>query len=192
MRTAQIERNTLETQIKGKINLDGDKNANISTGIGFFDHMLHLLAFHGNFDLDIQATGDTYIDSHHTMEDVGILLGNLIKDALGDRKGITRYGHFYVPMDEALARSVIDISSRPFLVYNVDLSNDKLGNCELENFEEFFRALAFNAGITLHVEVLYGKNDHHKIEALFKSFARALKAAIEVKGNDVSSSKGVL
>lgn len=192
MRTAQIERNTLETQITGKINLDGDKNVNISTGIGFFDHMLHLLAFHGNFDLDIQATGDTYIDSHHTMEDVGILLGNLIKDALGDRKGITRYGHFYVPMDEALARSVIDISSRPFLVYNVDLSNDKLGNCELENFEEFFRALAFNAGITLHVEVLYGKNDHHKIEALFKSFARALKAAIEVKGNDVSSSKGVL
>lgn len=192
MRTAQIERNTLETQITGKINLDGDKNVNINTGIGFFDHMLHLLAFHGNFDLDIQATGDTHIDSHHTMEDVGILLGNLIKDALGDRKGITRYGHFYVPMDEALARSVIDISSRPFLVYNVNLSNDKLGNCELENFEEFFRALAFNAGITLHVEVLYGRNDHHKIEALFKSFARALRIAIEIKGDDVSSSKGVL
>lgn len=193
-RSAERIRTTTETDITVKIDLDNQEEVSIETGVGFFDHMLNLFARHGRFGLHIHANGDLHIDSHHTVEDVGIALGECIKEALGDKKQINRYGTSYVPMDEALGFVTLDISNRPFLVFDAELANEKLGNFDTELTEEFFRAVSFNAGITLHARALYGKNTHHKIEALFKAFGRALREAVEINENikGVNSTKGML
>lgn len=192
MRTARLERKTNETDISVEINLDGTGENNIDTGIGFLDHMLHLMAFHGSFDLKVNCRGDLYIDDHHSVEDIGIALGQGFSKALGDRKGIRRYSSLHIPMDEALCLAAVDISSRPYLIFNVDFEGEKLGNMSTQCFKEFFRAFAFNAGITLHINLLYGENDHHKIEAVFKAFARAMREASQVVSDNIPSSKGVL
>jgi|SRR5659263_66014 imidazoleglycerol-phosphate dehydratase len=193
-RTASLRRKTGETDIEIKINIDGTGISDISSGIGFFDHMLTLFARHGNFDLIVKAQGDLDVDCHHTVEDVGIVLGQIFKEALGDKTSIKRYGTVYIPMDEALAFVTLDISNRAFLVFEADLSNLKVGDMDAEMVEEFFRAFAVNAGITLHAKVLYGSNTHHKIEALFKAFSRALKeaSAIDSTITGVMSTKGIL
>lgn len=193
-RESENYRNTEETKINMKFNLDGRGKFNIETGIGFFNHMLSLFTRHGMFDLDIKTIGDLNVDAHHTVEDVGIVLGKCIKEALGDKRGIKRYGTSFLPMDESLAMTAIDISGRPFLVFDATFTIDNLGNFETELVEEFFRAVAFNAGITLHAKVLYGKNNHHMIEALFKAFGRALKEAVEIDDSieGVMSTKGML
>lgn len=193
-RTASLRRKTGETDIEIKINIDGTGISDISSGIGFFDHMLTLFARHGNFDLIVKAQGDLDVDCHHTVEDVGIVLGQTFKEALGDKTSIKRYGTVYIPMDEALAFVTLDISNRAFLVFEADLSNLKVGDMDAEMVEEFFRAFAVNAGITLHAKVLYGSNTHHKIEALFKAFSRALKeaSAIDSTITGVMSTKGIL
>lgn len=195
MRKARIERNTKETQIVIEVNLDGHGQADIQTGIGFLDHMLTLLAFHSEMDLMVRCHGDLDVDSHHTVEDIGIALGKVILEAMGDKKGIYRYGHFTIPMDEALVSADLDISGRAFLVFNVDIPKVVLGNYETEMTEEFFRAVAFQMNATLHINEAYGQNVHHIIEACFKAFARALKqaVAIDFKNKDkIISSKGVL
>lgn len=195
MRVSKINRDTLETKIEVGLDLDGQGKADIHTGVGFIDHMLTLFAFHGDFDLVVKCDGDLHIDSHHTVEDLGIALGNCFKESLGDKLGIVRYGSFSVVMDEALVTTNLDISGRPFLVYNAPVDMQQLGNYETEMTEEFFRAFANQAGITLHINKAYGKNTHHIIEAVFKSVARALKIAVaidETKKQQVSSSKGVL
>lgn len=192
MRIAEIERNTKETQIKLWLCLDGGE-VDISTGIGFFDHMLTAFAVHGGFGLKVTVSGDLEVDTHHTVEDTGIVLGNAFKQALGDFGGITRYGAFSVPMDEALASCVLDISNRPYLVFDADFEQEHCGDYETCVTEEFFRAFSDNARITLHIDVPYGENAHHQIEAIFKAVAHALKIA--VKKNDdgsVLSTKGVL
>ncbi|SER09939.1 imidazoleglycerol-phosphate dehydratase [Gracilibacillus ureilyticus] len=194
MRTASKNRETFETKINVSVNLDDPENVKINTGVGFFDHMLELFARHGRIGLDVTADGDLHIDSHHTVEDVGIVLGQLIKEALGDKKSINRYGSAYVPMDESLGFVALDISGRPFLVFDADFSNPKLGNFDTELVQEFLQAFAFQAGITLHVKVLYGDNTHHKIEAIFKALGRSLSQAItinpDIKG--VNSTKGLI
>ena len=192
MRKGIVIRNTLETKIKVEINLDGSGEAKIDTGVGFLDHMLTLMAFHGKFDLTISAKGDLCVDDHHTIEDIGICLGEAFKEAIGDRRGIRRYSTVYIPMDESLAYTSIDISNRPYLVFNVNFSDEKIGNMSTQMFKEFFRAFINESRITLHINLLYGENDHHKIEAVFKSFARALKEGSEIISKEVSSSKGVL
>lgn len=195
MRKATIKRHTAETKIALSLTLDGQGIAEIKTGIGFIDHMLTLFAFHGDFDLQVICEGDIEVDSHHTVEDIGIALGKAIVEALGDKKGITRYGNFTLPMDETLVTASLDISGRPFLVYHVNLLTPLLGTYETEMTEEFFRAVAFNAGMTLHLNQSYGTNTHHSIEACFKAFARALKQAVAIditKQDQVISSKGVL
>lgn len=192
MRKGFVERNTSETKITVKINLDGMGKSDIDTGIGFLDHMLILMAFHGKFDLNVKCDGDLYVDDHHTIEDLGISMGQAFKDAIGDRVGIRRYSTVYIPMDEALAYTSLDISNRPYLVFNVDFETEKIGSMSTGMFKEFFRAFVNESRITLHINLLYGENDHHKIEAVFKSFARALKEGSEVISKDVSSSKGVL
>ncbi len=192
MRKVTKERNTNETKIKMSVNLDGKGTSHIDTGVGFFDHMLTLLAFHSKFDLDIKADGDLYVCDHHTIEDIGILLGNAIKEALGDKRGINRYGNFTIPMDETLCNVTLDISGRPYLVYHCELKRESIGTYSTEMTEEFLRALAVQAGITLHVNVFYGTNDHHKVEAIFKALGRALKQAVEITGTEIPSSKGVL
>lgn len=195
MREAHIERDTKETKIKVDLNLDGSGKVDVATGVGFMDHMLELLAFHGKFDLYVRVDGDLQVDSHHTIEDLGIVLGQCVSQALGDKKGITRYGAFTIPMDEALVACHLDLSGRPFLVFNVTLDNVLLGNYQTEMTEEFFRAFAFNSGMTLHFNEAYGKNMHHVIEACFKSFARALKEAVTINEkyrDEIVSSKGVL
>lgn len=192
MRKAKVERNTLETKVKVEIDLDGKGESQIRTGIGFLDHMLNLVAFHGSFDLNIECNGDLHVDGHHSAEDVGITLGQAFNKALGDKKGIKRYGSLYIPMDEALCRAALDISSRPYLVFDADFKSERLGEMSTQDFKEFFRAFANEAGVTLHLNVLYGENDHHKIEAAFKAFARALKEAVQVQSGTISSSKGVL
>ena len=192
MRKGIVIRNTLETKIKVEINLDGSVEAKIDTGVGFLDHMLTLMAFHGKFDLTILAKGDLCVDDHHTIEDIGICLGEAFKEAIGDRRGIRRYSTVYIPMDESLAYTSIDISNRPYLVFNVNFSDEKIGNMSTQMFKEFFRAFVNESRITLHINLLYGENDHHKIEAVFKSFARALKEGSEIISKEVSSSKGVL
>ena len=193
-RNASVKRKTSETDIAVSIELDGNGTSNIDTGIGFFDHMLILMTKHGLINLDIKAVGDLYIDCHHTIEDVGIALGSCIKEALGDKSSIKRYGTSYVPMDETLALVSLDISGRPFLVFDAEFSSDQVGTMDTQMVEEFLRAVAFNAGITLHVKILHGKNDHHKIEAIFKALGRALREAFEkdsrIKG--VMSTKGSL
>ena len=192
MRKGIVIRNTLETKIKVEINLDGSGEAKIDTGVGFLDHMLTLMAFHGKFDLTILAKGDLCVDDHHTIEDIGICLGEAFKEAIGDRRGIRRYSTVYIPMDESLAYTSIDISNRPYLVFIVNFSYEKIGNMSTQMFKEFFRAFVNESRITLHINLLYGENDHHKIEAVFKSFARALKEGSEIISKEVSSSKGVL
>ena len=192
MRKGIVIRNTLETKIKVEINLDGSGEAKIDTGVGFLDHMLTLMAFHGKFDLTILAKGDLCVDDHHTIEDIGICLGEAFKEAIGDRRGIRRYSTVYIPMDESLAYTSIDISNRPYLVFNVNFSDEKIGNMSTQMFKEFFRAFVNESRITFHINLLYGENDHHKIEAVFKSFARALKEGSEIISKEVSSSKGVL
>lgn len=195
MRKARMERNTKETQIVIEVNLDGTGQSDIHTGIGFLDHMLTLLAFHSEMDLLVRCQGDLEVDSHHSVEDIGIALGKVILEALGDKKGIYRYGHFTIPMDEALVTVDLDISGRSFLVFNVDIPKVVLGNYEAEMTEEFFRAVAFQMNATLHMNEVYGQNVHHIIEACFKAFARALKQAVAIdsKNKDkIISSKGVL
>ena len=192
MRTATITRQTSETNITLSLNLDGGK-AEISTGIGFFDHMLNSLAVHSGFGLSVMAKGDLNVDGHHTVEDVGIVLGQAMAKALGDKKGIKRFASAMAPMDECLALAVVDVSGRPFFVFDApDLSLAKVGEFDASLTEEFFRALAFNAGITLHMKVAYGTNAHHMIEALFKALALTLKDAVRIIGDNIPSSKGVL
>ncbi len=193
MRTAEISRKTKETEINVFVKLDGEGNVSVDTGIGFFDHMLTAFGVHSGIDLQINVTGDLNVDGHHTVEDTGIVLGQAISKALGDKSGILRYGSAYIPMDEALGFCSLDISGRPFLVFNAEFSDDKIGEMETCLVEEFFRALAFNSGITLHISEIYGNNDHHICEALFKAAAHAFKNAISLnKSGEVLSTKGVL
>ena len=191
-RTAEIARKTKETDIKITLNLDGSGVHDIDTGIGFFDHMLTALCVHGGFDMEINCKGDLYVDGHHTVEDVGICLGKAFSEALGDKSGIMRYGSAFIPMDEALGFCSLDISARPYLVFTADFSDDRIGEYDTCLTEEFMRAFAFNAGITLHLKEEYGKNDHHITEALFKALAHALKQAVSVNGGVTLSTKGTL
>lgn len=194
IRKAEIARKTMETDITAKLTLDGKGNSNIDTGIGFLDHMLTLFTKHGQLDLELTAKGDTYVDAHHTVEDIGIVLGKCIAEALGSKESIQRYGNSFVPMDESLAQVCLDISGRAFLVFDVPFTNEMTGTMETQLFEEFFRALAFNAGITLHVKLHYGKNSHHMIEAVFKAFGRAMREAVKIDKSvsGVMSTKGSL
>lgn len=193
-RIAKLTRNTNETQIQLSINLDGSGKTKINTGVGFFDHMLNLMAFHGGFDLEVVAKGDLEVCDHHMVEDVGIALGQCFLEALGDKRGIKRYGTFFLPMDETLVQISLDISGRSFLHFEGEFKRETIGEFSTEMTKEFFRAFAFNAGITLHGRVLYGENDHHKVEALFKALGRALKEAKEIDHNNMvlPSTKGVL
>ena len=193
-RRAEIERKTAETQISIKLNLDGEGTCDIATGIGFLDHMLTLLAKHSFMDLTVKAKGDLEVDSHHTVEDIGIVLGEALQEALGDKAGIHRYGNCFIPMDETLAQVCLDVSGRPFLRFGAEIPKIKLGNYDTEMTEEFFRAVAMHCGLTLHIRVLYGSNVHHIIEAIFKAFARAVAeaAAVDPRVKGVMSSKGVL
>jgi imidazoleglycerol-phosphate dehydratase len=195
MRKGAVARKTKETDVEVAIDLDGTGASSIATGIGFLDHMLDLLARHSRIDVHVKAKGDLHIDQHHTTEDVGIALGQALKQALGDMKGISRYADVHVPMDEALTRVAIDISGRPFLVFKVEFGRAKVGPFDTELVEEWFRAFATNAGVTLHVATLYGGNDHHIAESCFKSLARALRAAVAVDpraADEVPSTKGRL
>jgi len=194
VRCAELNRKTKETEISLKLNLDGKGENAVSTGIGFMDHILCLFSGHGRFDLLLECKGDLEVDSHHTVEDIGIVLGKAISDALGKRESIKRFGTSIVPMDESLAMVSIDLSNRPFLYFEVPFSTDKVGEMETEMFEEFFRALAVNGGMTLHVKLIHGKNNHHMIEAVFKAFARALKEAVTIDSAilGILSTKGLL
>lgn len=194
MRIGKLNRKTNETRIDVELNLDGAGKAEISSGIGFFDHMLNLFAAHGRFDLKVTCAGDLEVDGHHSVEDIGIAMGAALKEALGDKRGITRYGTFFLPMDETLAFVSLDISGRPFLVCEVGELAPTIGAFDTELVEEFLRAFAFNAGLTLHVKILYGKNSHHKVEAIFKALGHALRAAVTIddKIQGVPSTKGVL
>ena len=194
-RFAKVERNTLETQIKVAINLDGVGSSNILTGFGFFDHMLEQVARHGLFDITIKAMGDLHIDAHHTVEDVGITLGQAFKEALGEKTGISRYGHSYVPLDEALSRVVIDLSGRPGLEYTVDYVRGRIGEFDVDLIREFFQGFVNLAGVTLHIDNLKGDNAHHQSETIFKAFGRALRVAVSADERSVGkvpSTKGKL
>ena len=195
MRKASINRNTKETSIKVDINLDGIGKASIVTGIGFLDHMMEQIARHSLIDIDLKAKGDLHIDLHHTTEDSGIAFGEALKKALGDKKGIKRYASATIPMDETLSRVSLDLSNRPYLVWNVKLAVEKLGEMDTELFKEWFHAFSQSAGITLHVENIYGDNSHHKIESCYKGLARALKEAVQVDSraeNIIPSTKGTI
>lgn len=195
MRTASYDRKTKETEISVELNIDGTGIYDVQTGIGFLDHMLEQLSRHSLIDLTVRAHGDTHIDFHHTTEDVGIAIGTALAEALGDRAGITRYGSAYAPMDETLTRVALDVSNRPYLIWKVDYTRPKLGDFDTELFKEWFQAFAQGAGITLHVECLYGENNHHIAESSYKALARALRQAIEIdprRADDVPSTKGVL
>lgn len=194
MRIGKINRETNETRVEVELNLDGAGKAAIDTDIGFFNHMLNLFAAHGQFDLAVTCAGDWEVDGHHSIEDIGIAMGTALKEALGDKRGITRYGTFFLPMDESLALVSLDISGRPYLVCEVGELAPMIGTFDTELLEEFLRAFAFNAGLTLHVKILYGKNSHHKVEAIFKALGHALKAAVTIddKIKGVPSTKGVL
>ncbi|MDD7641018.1 MAG: imidazoleglycerol-phosphate dehydratase HisB [bacterium] len=193
-RTATIERNTKETKIRVTLELDGAGNGTIDTGIGFFDHMLEGFTRHGLFDLTAKCRGDVQVDSHHSIEDMGIVLGTAIREALGDKKGIVRYGSCLLPMDETLAMCAIDLSGRPYLVFDAPFQSDMVGAMDTQMAREFFYAVSYAAGMNLHLKVLYGENDHHKMEALFKAFAKALDAAtrLDPRITDVLSTKGTL
>lgn len=195
MRQATINRTTSETQISVSLNLDGTGQYDVATGIGFLDHMLSQLSRHSLIDITLKAEGDLHIDGHHTTEDSGIALGQAFAQALGDKKGITRFGHAYVPMDETLSRVALDISGRPYLIWKVEFNRDKLGDMDTELFKEWFGAFAQHAGLTLHVENIYGVNNHHIIESCFKALARALRAAITLDpraADSIPSTKGSL
>jgi imidazoleglycerol-phosphate dehydratase len=195
MRLGRIERTTKETAIRVELNLDGTGKAQVSTGIGFFDHMLESFAKHSLIDLNVETRGDLHIDMHHTVEDTGIVIGLALKDALGDFAGIRRFGHAYVPMDETLSRASIDLANRPYLIWKVRFERPKVGDMDTELFKEWFHAVALNGGVCAHVENLYGENTHHIVESCFKAFARALRVAVEVDprlGGAVASTKGVL
>ncbi len=195
MRTAEISRKTAETDIRLKLNLDGKGESIIKTGCGFFDHMLTLFAKHGRFDLEVECIGDTYVDYHHTVEDIGIVLGKAICQALGEKRGIIRYGNFILPMDESLIMSAVDISGRSYLGYALNIPTQKVGDFDTELVEEFFIAFCNNAGLNLHIRQLAGSNSHHIIEGTFKSVARSLKAAVaidEAFKEEIPSTKGVL
>lgn len=193
MREATVTRNTKETKITVTVRLDGRGESEIATGIGFFDHMLTAMSRHSGISMTVHADGDLYVDGHHTVEDTGIVLGQALNQALGDKSGIARYGSAYIPMDEALSFCSLDLSNRPFVVFRGEFTNQMIGQYDACLTEEFFRALAVNAGITLHLDMCYGKNDHHKCEALFKAFAHALKIAVQENADGtVLSTKGAL
>jgi imidazoleglycerol-phosphate dehydratase len=195
VRTATVERKTKETKIKGRVALDGTGTSEISTGIGFLDHMLDQLAKHSLIDISLQAKGDLHIDFHHTTEDTGYVIGAAVAKALGDRAGIQRYGSAMIPFDETLTRVSVDVSNRPYLVWKVNFSRPKLGEMDTELFKEWFQAFAQSAGVTLHIENLYGENNHHIVESCFKGLARALRQAIEIdprRAGAVPSTKGTL
>jgi imidazoleglycerol-phosphate dehydratase len=195
VRAATVERNTRETRITGHVALDGSGKAEVATGIGFLDHMLEQLAKHSLIDLKLKAKGDLHIDFHHTTEDTGYVVGEAVSRALGDRAGIARWGHAVIPMDETLTRVSLDASNRPYLVWKVSFSRPKLGEMDTELFKEWFQAFAMSAGVTLHVENLYGENNHHIVESCFKGLARALRQAVEIdprRQGAVPSTKGVL
>ena len=193
-RISEINRKTYETDISVKLNMDGKGKSEIETGVGFLDHMLTLFSKHGIIDLDIKAVGDTQVDYHHTVEDIGITIGKCLAEALKDKNGLKRYGTVFLPMDEALAMVSVDISGRPFLVFDCVMKAQKVGDFDTELVEEFFRALAFNAGITLHIKLLYGNNTHHIIEAVFKAFGRALREAssLDERIEGPMTTKGVI
>ena len=195
MRKAKVERNTKETQISSTVNLDGVGKSNIATGIGFLDHMVEQISRHGLIDIDLKAKGDLHIDDHHTTEDSGYVLGEAIAKALGERKGINRYGNAHIPMDETLTRVVIDLSGRPYLVWKVSFTQKRLGEMDTELFKEWFQAFSQSAGITLHMENIYGDNSHHIIESCFKGLARSLRTALEIDPRNkgiIPSTKGLL
>ena len=195
MRTAKVARKTNETEIAVTLNLDGTGTYQVATGIGFLDHMLEQLSRHSLMDLTVNAKGDLHIDFHHTTEDTGIAIGEAVSQALGDRRGITRYAEATIPMDETLTRATMDISNRPYLIWRVNFSKSKLGDMDTELFKEWFQAFAQAAGITLHIENLYGENNHHIVESCYKALARALRNAITIdprKAEDVPSTKGTL
>ena len=195
MRVASVERNTKETRISGRVDLDGTGTAEISTGIGFLDHMLEQLARHSLIDVALRAEGDLHIDFHHTTEDSGYVIGEAVSHALGNRAGIARYGHAVIPMDETLTRVSLDASNRPYLIWKVTFSRPKLGEMDTELFKEWFQAFAQSAGMTVHVENLYGENNHHIAESCFKGLARALRQAVEIdprQAGAIPSTKGVL
>ena len=193
-RSASIERNTSETKIKLSIDLDGNGNGNIHTGIGFFDHMLNAFARHGFFDLDVEVEGDLYVDCHHTIEDVGIVLGEAIKQAVGDKKGIKRYGSFMLPMDETLVLGAVDLSGRPYCVCDLPFTVERDGGFDTEMVQEFFYAISYSAAMNLHLKLMHGSNNHHIMEAAFKAFAKALDEAtsMDPRITDVLSTKGAL
>jgi imidazoleglycerol-phosphate dehydratase len=194
-RRGSVERNTAETRINAAVDLDGTGRYAVATGIGFLDHMLQQLSRHSLIDMTVEAEGDLHIDFHHTTEDSGIAIGQAIAQALGDRKGIVRYGHAYIPMDETLTRVALDLSNRPYLIWKVAFTRDKLGTMDTELFKEWFQAFAQAAGCTLHIETLYGENNHHIVESCFKGLARALKIAVALDSRQsgaVPSTKGVL
>ncbi|MHB8170199.1 MAG: imidazoleglycerol-phosphate dehydratase HisB [Thermincolia bacterium] len=194
MRISKVERKTTETEIGLALNLDGNKRGKISTGVGFLDHMLNLWARHGDFDMEVNAKGDVEVDDHHTTEDVGICLGLAFREALGSKEGIYRYGNSYVPMDEALVQAVVDISGRAYLALDGEIPRGKVGSFDTELVEEFLRAFAYNAGVTLHIRILAGRNTHHIIEAVFKALGRALReaASLDPRVKGVPSTKGLL
>jgi imidazoleglycerol-phosphate dehydratase len=195
MRTSKIARSTKETEISVSLNLDGDGTSRIATGIGFFDHMLESFAKHGAFDLTVAAKGDLHIDMHHTVEDVGIVMGQAFKEALGDHKGIRRFGAAYIPMDETLSRAAVDFANRPYLIWRVNLPRPKLGDMDTELFKEWFQAFAMHSGACVHVENLYGENTHHIVESCYKALARASRTATEIDprlAGMTPSTKGVL
>lgn len=193
-RTSKLKRTTKETDISIALNLDGNGNASIDTGIGFFDHMLEGFAKHGFFDLDCKVKGDLHVDGHHTVEDTGIVLGNCIKQAVGDKKGIRRYGYFILPMDDALALCAVDLCGRPYLNFECEFPTERVGYLDTELVREFFYAISYSAGMNLHIKILSGNNAHHMIEAIFKAFAKALDMAVsaEPRTTEVLSTKGSL
>ena len=194
-RTADLQRKTRETEIEVRLDLDGTGKSDLATGIGFFDHMLESFSKHAAIDLFVRTKGDLHVDMHHTVEDTGIVIGQAIRQALGDFSGITRFGHAYVPMDETLSRAAIDLCKRPYLIWKVSFQRDKIGDMDTELFKEFFHAFAGNGGMCLHVENLYGENSHHIIESCFKATARALRTAVAPDarlGGEAASTKGVL
>jgi imidazoleglycerol-phosphate dehydratase len=194
MRSAEVQRNTLETRIRVRLDLDGSGKSKLATGIGFFDHMLDQIARHGMIDLEVEAQGDLHIDAHHTVEDVGITIGQALAKAVGDKKGVRRYGHAYVPLDEALSRVVIDLSGRPGLVFEVPFVRGTVGEFDVDLVREFFQGLVNHAAITVHVDALRGDNAHHQAETVFKAFGRALRMAVEAdpRASGIPSTKGSL
>ena len=192
MRQDFVSRKTRETDISINMNIDGKGSFNGTSGVGFFDHMLNSFAVHGKMDIDLKAEGDLHVDCHHTVEDIGIVLGQVFNKSLGDKKGITRFGDSLIPMDESLAQAVIDISGRPFLVFNAEFNKPMVVDFDTDMVVEFFRAFAMNAGVTLHINLIYGQNAHHCIEAIFKAVAHSIRKAVEISSSEILSTKGSL